>query len=170
MNSAGTLQIIRGYLPGSIGRICEMHACFYSRHAGFGQFFESQVASGLAEFTRRLSSPRNGLWLALDGDKIAGSIAIDGEDLGGNTAHLRWFIMDDGYRGQGMGRMLLEEAVSFCDSREFSSILLWTFKGLDSARKLYEKAGFTLKNEQEGRQWGESVTEQCFIRPITKIE
>ena len=33
--------------------ITEMHAAFYARHAGFGQFFESQVATGVAEFAGR---------------------------------------------------------------------------------------------------------------------
>lgn len=164
MGPETTLRMARGYRPGVIGRISEMHACFYSRHAGFGPVFESRTAAGAAEFIQRLSSPRNGLWTALAGERIVGSIAVDGEDLGGGAAHLRWFIMDNGHRGRGMGRMLLTEAVRFCDDREFSSILLWTFAGLDAARALYEEAGFSFKSEKEGDQWGKTVLEQCFVR------
>nr|WP_249364539.1 GNAT family N-acetyltransferase [Pseudomonas aeruginosa] len=90
-----------------------MHAAFYSRHAEFGQFFESQVASGVAEFAGRLNTPCNGIWVATQNDRIVGSIAIDGEDLGNDQAHLRWFILDDGCRGSGIGRQLLEQAVTF---------------------------------------------------------
>ncbi|MBI1772590.1 MAG: GNAT family N-acetyltransferase, partial [Burkholderiales bacterium] len=80
-------------------------------------------------------------------------------------AHLRWFIVDDELRGGGIGRRLLKEAISFCEQQQFSEIQLWTFKGLDAARRLYEEAGFVLLEELPGRQWGEEVVEQRFSRP-----
>lgn len=160
----GAIAINAGYRPGIIGRVAEMHAAFYSRHSGFGQFFESQVASGVAEFAGRLSEPRNQIWAATQSDRIVGSIAIDGQDLGNNQAHLRWFILDDGCRGGGVGRQLLSAAVSFCDRNGFDAIQLWTFKGLDAARRLYESFGFELANEEPGSQWGSEVIEQQFIR------
>lgn len=36
--------------------------------------------------------------------RIVGSVAIDGEDLAPGEAHLRWFILDDGCRGHGVGK------------------------------------------------------------------
>lgn len=158
-------EILRGYRPGAIGQIVGLHADFYARNFGFGQFFESLVASGLAQFAPRLANPRNQLWLAMDDGVMAGSVAIDGEDLGGNTAHLRWFILGDNLRGTGMGRKLLDEALAFCDGQGFEATQLWTFKGLDAARRLYEAAGFVLADEQPGRQWGSEVVEQRFVRP-----
>ncbi|MGE8063585.1 bifunctional helix-turn-helix transcriptional regulator/GNAT family N-acetyltransferase [Pseudomonas sp. NPDC089569] len=165
MQSApGQIQVSEGYRPGVIGRVTEMHATFYSRHSGFGQFFERQVATGLAEFAGRLDEPCNSLWLATHHERIVGSVAIDGQDLGNNEAHLRWFILDDGCRGGGVGRRLLEEAVAFCDRQGFDAIQLWTFKGLDAARRLYESLGFELVHEEQGNQWGTAVTEQQFTR------
>lgn len=158
------IRIEQGYRPGLIGRVAEMHAAFYSRHAGFGQFFESQVATGVAEFTGRLGAPCNRIWTALLNDRIVGAIAIDGEDLGSHQAHLRWFILDDGCRGAGVGRRLLAEAVQFCDRFGFPTIQLWTFEGLGAARKLYEAAGFALTHQEIGQQWGSVVTEQQFTR------
>lgn len=158
------VRIEQGYRVGAVARVTEMHANFYYRHAGFGQFFESQVASGIAEFAGRLENPCNGLWLAVQGDKIVGSIAIDGEDMKDNKAHLRWFILDDGLRGGGVGRKLMTEAMAFCDEQRFAATYLWTFKGLHAARKLYDDFGFTLIEEKAGKQWGEEVTEQCFVR------
>lgn len=154
-----------GYCPGVVGRTVEMHAHYYSRNAGFGHFFEAKVASGIGDFIGRLDAPRNQIWYAIKADKILATIAIDGEDLGSNIAHLRWFIVDDELRGSGMGRRLLKEAVSYCDEQQFSEIQLWTFKGLDAARRLYEDAGFVLIEELTGRQWGEEVIEQKFSRP-----
>jgi DNA-binding MarR family transcriptional regulator/ribosomal protein S18 acetylase RimI-like enzyme len=160
----GSVHIERGYRTGAIGRIVEMHAQFYARQAGFGSFFERKVAGGLAEFSERLDRPCNGLWLALSGQRIVGSVAIDGEDLPGNQAHLRWFIMDEGLRGAGAGRRLLQEALAFCDDRGFSATQLWTFKGLNAARRLYESFGFVLEEESPGQQWGMEVIEQRFVR------
>ncbi len=162
--TSASIQVSAGYRPGLVGRITEMHAAFYFSHSGFGQFFESKVASGVAEFVGRLNQPCNGIWVATLNDRIIGSIAIDGEDLGNNTAHLRWFILDDGCRGSGVGRQLLSEAVNFCDRQGFEAVQLWTFKGLDAARRLYESSGFVWVREEQGDQWGNTVTEQQFIR------
>lgn len=159
------ISLVTGYHPGAIGRIAQMHGEYYARHHDFGAFFEGKVASGVAEFATRLSSPVNQIWLAMREGKIVGSVAIDGEDLGQQQAHLRWFILDDSCRGTGIGRRLLSEAMAFCDSRQFSAVQLWTFKGLDAARKLYESFGFTLTREWQGDQWGKMMTEQQFSRP-----
>lgn len=175
---AGALRIIRndatdkplpidiheGFLPGAIGRIAEMHGRYYARDWNMGSFFEARVASGLAEFSQRLDRPMNRLWLALQAGEIVGSLAIDGEDLGDGKAHLRWVIVDDGLRGSGAGRKLLARAVEFCDAYGFAEIHLWTFKGLDAARKLYESVGFGLAEEWSGDQWGQRLTEQRFVR------
>jgi GNAT superfamily N-acetyltransferase len=158
-------EITFGYRPGIIGRVTEMHATFYARHAGFGRVFESQVAGGLAEFVARPDNPGNGLWAAVTGECIVGAIVIDGQDLGPGIAHLRWFIVDDGIRGGGIGRQLIAAAVAFCDRRAFIETHLWTFQGLDAARKLYETNGFKLAEERPGDQWGTTVLEQRFVRP-----
>lgn len=158
------VEIASGYRPGVIGRIAEMHAVYYARTSGFGCFFEGKVASEAAEFTARLERPGNGLWLAVRGGTVVGSIAIDGEDMGPGIAHLRWFIVDDGLRGSGVGRRMLAEAVGFCDRHGFAETQLWTFQGLDAARTLYEAAGFALVEETPGRQWGTDVVEQRFAR------
>ena len=61
VNTPCPTKISSGYMPGLVGRVAEMHAAFYSQHVGFGQFFESKVASGIAEFAGRLDQPCNGI-------------------------------------------------------------------------------------------------------------
>ena len=165
---AAQVCISTGYRPGLIGRIAEMHANYYASHAGFGQFFESQVATGVAEFAGRLQDARNQVWVASLQGRVVGSVTIDGQDLGHNEAHLRWFIADEGCRGHGVGRRLMREAMAFCDQQGFAATQLWTFKGLDAARHLYDDFGFVLSHETEGEQWGSRVTEQRFTRPRPK--
>ncbi|SRR5450830_716039 len=162
------VEIVFGYLPGAIGRVVQLHAEFYSRSVGFGSYFESKVAAGLAEFMPRLSQPCNGLWLAMQEGRIVGSIAIDGNDLGEQRAHLRWFIVDDSVRGSGAGRRLLAAAMQFCADQQFNSIQLWTFQGLDAARRLYEAQGFVLAEQWTGSQWGKPMVEQRFERRLAE--
>lgn len=159
------IEIAGGYRPGIIARITQMHALYYARTSGFGQRFESVVASGLAGFCDRLDNPRNGIWVAVRNGEIVGSVAIDGEDLGGDIAHLRWFIVDDGVRGGGVGSRLLSAALAFADRQAFAETHLWTFSGLSAARHLYETHGFICVEERSGRQWGSEVLEQRFARP-----
>jgi GNAT superfamily N-acetyltransferase len=93
---------------------------------------------------------------------IEGSIAIDGLHAGDTGAHLRWFIMSDALRGKGIGKQLIDTAIGFCHSTGYKRIYLYTFEGLDTARHLYEKAGFRLAEQQKGSQWGTEVNEQRF--------
>ena len=161
---AQALQICHGYQTGLVGRVTEMHAEFYARHCGFGPFFESQVATGMAAFVGRLHESCNQVWTATLNGRIVGSVSIDGQDLGNGQAHLRWFILDENCRGGGIGRQLLSAAMDFVDAQGFAATQLWTFQGLDAARKLYESHGFELTHEALGTQWGSCVKEQQFTR------
>lgn len=165
-----TISIQSGYRPGIMARITELHALFYARTVGFGQAFESVVASGLAEFGYRLGNPKNAIWTAIRDDQIIGSIAIDGEDMGPGKAHLRWFIVDDSARGSGVGKLLLDTALAFVDAERFTETHLWTFSGLAAARHLYESRSFNLAEERPGSQWGSEVLEQRFVRPAKPDE
>lgn len=155
-------KIVKGYVPGAIGRVAELHGTYYQKHWGFGLFFESKVATGLAAFLERYNETRDGFWTVSLQGRIEGSIAIDGIDAQDKGAHLRYFILSDLVRGQGLGNQLIDTAVEFCRSKNYPKIYLWTFEGLDAARHLYEKAGFVLTEQRRGTQWGKEVQEQRF--------
>lgn len=169
-DAPSAITIETGYRPGALARCTEMHAQYYARTAGFGRPFEAKVAAGLAEFSERIDRSCNGLWLAVREGEVVGTVAIDGEDLGSGIAHLRWFIIADDVRGQGVGRELLSAALEFCDRQGFRETHLWTFHGLDAARHLYETHGFSLAEEYSGGQWGKEVLEQRFVRPIGRAD
>lgn len=158
-----TVTIHGGYLPGCIGRIVGMHADYYSREAGFGVAFEAKVARELAAFCEAFDPTRDGLRLALDGGTVIGAVAVDGSGWHGEGAHLRWFIVADGHRGRGIGRTLLGQALAFIRAGALPRACLWTFRGLDAARHLYESHGFRLAEERPGTQWGVLVDEQRFV-------
>ncbi|WP_323118631.1 bifunctional helix-turn-helix transcriptional regulator/GNAT family N-acetyltransferase [Burkholderia alba] len=158
-----TAYIAEGYQPGCIGDIASLHARFYAEHWGFGSFFEKKVATELAAFAGALPAEGKALWRYVENGRSLASLAIDGDSASG-VAHLRWFIVDDSLRGSGIGRHLMTRAMRFVDDQRFRQTYLWTFKGLDSARHLYESFGFALTGESEGAQWGAKVVEQRFSR------
>jgi GNAT superfamily N-acetyltransferase len=155
---------ITGYIPGAIGWITQIHGAYYHQHWNMGVYFEAKVASDLAELMNRFDPTRDGMWLALDGDRIIGSIIIDGKDAEGEGARLRLFILDPAYQGRGIGGRLITEAMSFCRRTGFKRVYLTTFSGLNSARHLYEKHGFRLCQEMNGEELtgNAALTEQVF--------
>ncbi len=157
---------ISGYYPGVIGKVTELHAVYYHLQWGFDVSFEIQVAREAADFLENFDAKRDGFWAARAGDAFAGCIALDGrlrETLG---ARIRWFIVSPEYQGKGLGRFLLRKAVEFCTiEKGIRKIFLFTFRGLDSARRLYEGEGFRLVEEQEIHQWGAKIFDQEFERP-----
>ncbi len=155
-------RILKGYTPGDIGTIVALHAGYYSKNWGFGLPFEAKVATELATFLERYDENRDGFWTVRTKRDVTGSVAIDGIDAQRVGAHLRWFIVSDGFQGSGMGGRLIRRAVDFSRERGHKRIYLNTFEGLDAARHLYEKEGFRLVDQWRGTQWGKEVNEQRF--------
>jgi len=163
------IKIIKGYEPGSLGRVVELHGSYYHEWWGFGLFFEAKVAAELSEFLKRYDDSRDGFWTVWADGRVEGSIAIDGTPAESKGAHLRWFIMSDALRGKGAGNQLINSAISFCRCKGYKQIYLWTFRGLAGARHLYEKTGFRLVEEHRGTQWGTEVIEQRYECTLTAL-
>jgi GNAT superfamily N-acetyltransferase len=150
----------QGYTPGAVGRITAAHAVYYHKYWGFDVSFEAQVAAELAAFVIGFQAERDGLWEATVDDVFTGAIAI--ADTGNYEARLRWFIVMPPYQQSGIGKALIQKAVVFSREKGYRRVYLWTFEGLDRARKLYELSGFTLSQEQAIQQWGQRIKEQRF--------
>jgi len=153
--------IINAYRPGIEERVVRLHAEYYAAHWNFDARFEAQVARELAEFAAGFDADRDGFWWAEADGAFAVAVAVDGSRYG-DSARLRWFIVDEAMQGRGVGARLLGRALDFCRERAFASVHLWTFAGLHAARKLYERNGFVLTEEAAGDGWGPVVTEQKF--------
>lgn len=159
------MKIITEFAPGSLGTIIALHGQHYAQNWGFGTFFEAKVADELAAFAGRMAS-NDLVLLAYDNEGLAASIVLDLNDpaSGERGGHLRWFICAERCRGTGIGRKLMDRAMSHADEHSNGNVWLTTFAGLEPARHLYESYGFTLTHEQEGEAWGTVVTEQEFRR------
>ena len=153
---------IQGYYPGVVGKITELHAVYYHEHWGFDVSFETQVGRELAIFVSEFDTERDGLWVATADGEFAGAVAIDGSHAMTDGARLRWFIVDPKFQGAGLGNRLIARAVQFCKDKGYPKIFLWTFEGLDPARRLYERFDFQLCETHEIDQWGQTIKEQKF--------
>jgi GNAT superfamily N-acetyltransferase len=158
---------IGGYFPGVVGKITELHAVYYFENWGFDVTFETQVGAELSEFVRRFDDTRDGLWTAARDGEFAGAIAIDGLNAEAEGARLRWFIVPPRFQKQGIGRKLIRQAIHFCRKSGYSKIYLWTFKGLEDARRIYESHDFCLCGENEVAQWGRRIREQKYVLELT---
>ncbi len=154
--------LIRGYYPGVVGKITELHAVYYHEHWEFDVSFETQVGRELSIFVSEFDADRDGLWVVTADGKFAGAVAIDGIHAMTEGARLRWFIVDPEFQGAGLGNRLIAQAVQFCKAKRYPKIFLWTFAGLDPARQLYERHNFRLCATHEVDQWGQTIKEQKF--------
>lgn len=151
------------YYPGVLGDIVGAHARYYAGAWSLGRAFEAKVGAELAGFLVNMKEDRDLLLTARRPDeRFLGSIVIDGRDAADHGAHLRWFIVAPEAQRTGLGKQLLDRAIGFCRERDYRHVYLYTFAGLDSARRLYEQAGFKLTQEQEANTWGRALREQRF--------
>jgi GNAT superfamily N-acetyltransferase len=138
-----------------------LHGWEYSRGYGLDYTFEAYVACSIGEFALELrDDPDLGrVWIAEDEDGIAGCIAItrSGETHG----RLRWFLVAERARGQGLGRRLLSEAVEYARER-FDTVELETFSELTTAGHLYRSIGFRLRDSTPQAEWGREITLQHY--------
>lgn len=157
----GKEWVFDGYRPGALAKMLALHMDYYGREWGFGKKFETYCAAGMATFFETFS-PEKDLFLAAwsGNDVLRGTVVIQGR--GDNKAQLRWFVVDPCFQGQGLGRTLLEAAMTFCREKGVDEIFLSTFAGLEASRNLYESAGFKLMEEKTGDPWTGDKGELIF--------
>ncbi|AKG53958.1 transcriptional regulator MarR family/acetyltransferase [Dehalogenimonas sp. WBC-2] len=132
-----------GFQPGFLGRMTQMQGEYYDVvHQVPGLNFEVMMARQMCDFHEQYIDGRDVVLTAHAGDMIVGYIAVVGSQQERTGARLRWFLIDERYRGQGIGRELLARAIDFCRAQGFTTAWLWTMEHLERARSLYESAGF----------------------------
>jgi len=152
--------------PGDIGYLTYLHGILYAKEYGYDRTFEAYVASGIAEFVQSFSPRNDRIWLAETNDQIIGSIAIVGHSK--LKAQLRWFLVHPEYRGLGIGRKLLKEALHFCRKCKYRTVFLWTTSELSAAQHLYTSVGFKRTEEKTHQIWGKAITEEKYDLHLSK--
>lgn len=101
--------------------------------------------------------PRGGFWVAEEAGVVIGTIAIRPKD--DSTCELKRLYVNPSLRGQGTGAALYAHAEAFARSAGFACIWLDSSRKFVSARRLYEKNGFTLIAEIDN-DWCDNVYEK----------
>jgi len=92
-------------------------------------------------------SGRGGFWVALDNDKIIGTVGV--KEKSKDTAKLKRMFVLKKFRGTGVAQKLLDKALVFSKKMDYKRIELWTSHVMKRAQKFYEKNGFEFIEENQ---------------------
>jgi GNAT superfamily N-acetyltransferase len=83
------------------------------------------------------------------------------------VARLRLLLVEDWARGLGIGGRLVDEVLRFARQAGYERIVLSTVSVLASARRIYQRAGFTLVREQPEHSYGHDLIAEDWARSLT---
>ena len=119
----------------------------------------------IAEYLTDSDPRRTAGWVAeLDGVP-AGFVCCVPED--GSTARLRLLLVESWARGLGIGGRLVDEVLRFARQAGCERIVLSTVSVLASARRIYQRAGFTLVREQPEHSYGHDLMAEDWARSLS---
>jgi GNAT superfamily N-acetyltransferase len=159
MEAAG-ISIHREFAPGDLGQLVYIHEVQNFADYGFNHLHEAYCAQIAADYILAREKGRSRAWLAKKEEKVVGSIFI--VERPENRAQLRLLFVDRAMRGLGLGRWLVEESIRYCRDAGFSTVYLWTVRGLDRAISIYESVGFKPVEEKSVEDWGKTNLEVRF--------
>jgi DNA-binding MarR family transcriptional regulator/predicted GNAT family acetyltransferase len=150
--------MLRQPRSGDLGWAVERHGVIYEAEFGWGPGFEGLVAELFGSFARGHDPARERCWIAeLNGERVGCVFVVEREP---EMAQLRCLLVEPKARGHGVGSKLVNACVDVARGAGYRHMMLWTNKGLDSARKIYEAAGFKLVEEQPHRNFGPELIGQ----------
>ena len=159
----------RGYLlraprPGDMGWVVQRNAAVYAEEFGWDHSYEALVARIVADYVDNRDPDAEAAWIAEVDGAPAGCVFCIREDA--TTARLRLLLVEPWARGLGIGGRLAEEVLRFARQAGYARITLWTNDVLADARRIYQRAGFTLDDESEHRSFGKNLTGQNWSRAL----
>ena len=147
-----------------MGWIIHRQAVLYAQEYGWNNEYEALVAEILAKFVREFDPVRERCWIAEKDGKVIGSVLIVRQD--DTTAKLRLLYVDPCARGLGIGSRLVDECLRFSRQVGYTNMVLWTNSILTDARRIYDRAGFELVEEEAHHSFGKDLIGQVLTREL----
>ena len=158
------LVVLREAEAGDLGWMVARHGVLYAREYGWDHTFEGLVAGIAATQLREPDRARVRAWVAeVDGER-AGSVTCARDDDA--TARLRLLLVEPWARGLGIGGRLVDECLRFARRSGYRRIVLATYDVLADARRIYQRAGFTLAEQHSEQAYGHALTAQEWSRDL----
>ena len=135
--------LVRPFLPGDEEYVADSHVRIYLKEFGFTPVFAEYVVKIPRQFAKGPRDSRDELWIAEADQKPVGCILLlHTEDPG--TGQLRQFLVEEEYRGQGIGRALMEALLKKARENGYHKLILQTGDLQKVARRYYAALGFHL--------------------------
>ena len=150
--------------PGELGWVVARHGALYAAEYGWDVRFEALVARVVADFGAGHDPARERAWIATLDDRPVGCIFCVRRDEG--TAQLRLLLVEPDARGHGVGSALVDACLSFATSAGYREIVLWTNDVLHEARRIYERRGFALVEQEPHDKFGSGLVGQLWSRRL----
>lgn len=156
--------VLRPLQPGDLGWVVHRHGVLYADDYAWDETFEALVARIVADYVDHRDVARESAWIAESAGEPVGCVFCVGKD--DETAQLRLLLVESTARGMGVGTALVDECLRFAQKAGYRRIVLWTNSVLDAARRIYERTGFQLENEEPHRSFGHDLVGQYWSRDL----
>ncbi|MEQ4300179.1 helix-turn-helix domain-containing GNAT family N-acetyltransferase [Plantactinospora sp. B6F1] len=156
--------LLRPAGPGDLGWVVHRHGVRYAEEYGWDITYEALIARIVADYVDGRDPLREEAWIAeLDGAPVGSVFCVRRDD---EVAQLRLLLVEPEVRGLGIGSRLVDECLRFARRVGYREIMLWTTDILTDARRIYEKAGFELREQAPRHSFGHDLVEQTWWRRL----